>query len=323
METIKGKEIKLSSIRSGFGEAIFELAKNNKNIIVLSADLSPSLKVDKIRKELPEQFIECGVAEANMVGIAAGLALEGKIPYITSFASFLVSRSWEQIRLDVCYNNANVKIVGSHGGLATGEDGATHQMLEDLALMRVLPNMTVFSPCDANEAYQATIAASKITGPVYLRLARPETPVFIDKDAPFAIGKINVLKEGKDIVIFATGPSVYEALGAAEDLEKEGKSVAVLNVPTIKPLDCETIKQFSKNAKLVVSVEDHQIVGGLGSAIAEVLAEENLKVPLKRLGVNDSFGESGDYLQLWEKHGIDAAGIMKAISNITYNEIKK
>jgi transketolase len=250
-----------------------------------------------------------------MIGIAAGLAISGKIPFATSFAEFLTGRAWEQIRIDVCYNNVNVKLIGSHAGLATGEDGATHQMLEDLALMRVLPNMTVISPCDVNEAYQATIAASKIEGPVYVRLSRPKTPVFTDKNIPFEVGKINVLKQGKDIVIFATGPLVYEALMAAEELEKGGRSMAVLNVSTIKPLDHKTVLEFTKDAKLVVTIEDHQIVGGLGSAIAEVLAENSINVPLKRLGVNDSFGESGDYQELWKKHGIDKEGIIKAISN--------
>jgi len=315
MDATENKKLELRSLRDGFGEAVFSLAKSNRNIFVLSADLSPSLRIESVRKELPDQFIECGVAEQNMVGIAAGLALSGKIPFVTSFAEFLTGRAWEQIRIDVCYNNVNVKLIGSHAGLATGEDGATHQMLEDLALMRVLPNMTVIVPCDANEAYQATIAASKINGPVYVRLARPETPIITDKNAPFEINKINILKQGKDIIIFATGLSVYEALMAAEALEKQEKSVAVLNVHTIKPLDKETIIKFAKNAKLAVTVEDHQIIGGLGSAIAEVLADNNINVLLKRLGVNNSFGESGKYKELWQKHGINKEGIIKAIGD--------
>ncbi|TRZ80896.1 transketolase family protein [bacterium] len=313
MDGIENKKLELRSLRDGFGEAVFNLAKSNRNVFVLSADLSPSLRIESVRKELPDQFVECGVAEQNIVGIAAGLAISGKIPFVASFAEFLTGRAWEQIRIDVCYNNVNVKLIGSHAGLATGEDGATHQMLEDLALMRVLPNMTVVAPCDANEAYQATIAASKINGPVYIRLARPETPIITDKNTPFEIGKINIVKQGKDIVIFATGLSVYEALLAAETLKEQGKSVAVLNVHTIKPLDKETIKKFVKDAKLVITVEDHQIIGGLGSAISEVLTDNNINVPLKRLGVNNSFGESGKYKELWEKYGIDKEGILKAI----------
>ncbi len=311
MNNPDNKPLELKSTRDGFGEAIFSLAKSNRNILVLSSDLSPSLRIESIRKELPDQFIECGVAEQNMIGIAAGLAISGKIPFATSFAEFLTGRAWEQIRIDVCYNNVNVKLIGSHAGLATGEDGATHQMLEDLALMRVLPNMTVISPCDANEAYQATVAVSKINGPAYIRLTRPEAPIITDKNIPFEIGKINVLKQGKDIVIFATGLSVHETLLAAEAPGKQGKSIAVLNVHTIKPLDKETIIKFTKDAKLIVTVEDHQIIGGLGSAIAEVLAENSISAPLKRLGVNNSFGESGKYKKLWKKHGIDKEGILK------------
>ena len=314
MDNIDNKKEKLSSLRDGFGRAIFNLAKENKDIIVLSADLSPSLRVAKIREKLPDQFIECGVAEQNMVGIAAGLALSGKIPFATSFAEFLTGRAWEQIKLDVCYNNVNVKLVGSHAGLATGEDGATHQMLEDIALMRSLPNVTILSPCDANEAYSATIAASKIKGPVYLRLARPETPVFTDRNTSFSVDKIIPLKKGGNIIIFATGLVVYEALVAAQRLEEAGYATAVLNVHTLEPLDKKTIIQYSKDARLILTVEDHQIIGGLGSAVAEVLSKNSLNVPLKRLGVKDSFGESGDYRKLWQKYGIDNQGIFRAVT---------
>jgi len=305
--------IQLKSIRDGFGEAIFELAKKDRNILVLSADLSPSLRVDRIRSEIPDQFIECGVAEQNMVSLASGLALSGKVPFVTSFAEFLVGRAWEQIRIDVCYNNANVKLIGSHGGLATGPDGATHQILEDLSLMRTLPNMTVISPCDANEAYKATFQASKIKTPCYIRLSRPKTPNLTKTDSFFEIGKINVLKEGNDVAIFATGPSVYEAIEASNEIEKEGKKVAVLNVHTLKPLDKKTILEFSKKVKMVVTVEDHQIIGGLGSAIAETLSENGLGIPIKRMGVNNVFGESGEHQELWKKHGIDKEGILKIL----------
>ncbi len=314
MKEDNNSKLALYSTRDGFGKAIFDLAKKDKKIVVLSADLSPSLRVDKVREKLPQQFIECGVAEQNIVSIAAGLAVSEKIPYATSFAEFLAGRAWEQIKIDVCYNNANVKLVGSHAGLATGEDGATHQMLEDIALLRSLPNITIFSPCDANEAYNATIAASKIKGPVYIRLARPKTPVFTEKGSHFAFDKIIPLKKQGNVVIFATGLVVYEALLAAQQLEEAGYKISVLNVHTIKPLDKKTVIQYSREARLILAVEDHQKIGGLGSAIAEVLAENKIDAPFVRLGIGDSFGESGPYKDLWKKHGIDASGIFKAVT---------
>lgn len=317
MENSINNQTQLKSLRSGFGEAVFELAKANRNILVLSADLSPSLRVDVVKKELPDQFIECGVAEQNMIGLATGLALSGKIPFATSFAEFIVGRAWEQIRLDVCYNNANVKIVGSHAGLATGEDGATHQILEDIALMRALPNMTILSPCDANETYQATIAASQIAGPVYIRLTRPETPILTDKNSPFEIGKIKMIKDGRERVIFSTGILLGEALAAARTLDKDGKATAVFNVSTLKPLSIEQVLGAIKKAEAVITVEDHQISGGLGSIIAEVVAENNLQKPFQRLGVNNSFGESGKYNKLWQKHGLDKSGIIKAVQALS------
>ncbi|MFA6436739.1 MAG: transketolase C-terminal domain-containing protein [Candidatus Paceibacterota bacterium] len=305
------EEQSFKSIRDGFGEAILELARTNRDIVVLSADLAPSLKVDTVRNMMSGQFIECGVAEQNMVGVAAGLALSGKIPFATSFSEFLIGRAWEQIRIDVCYNNVNVKLIGSHGGLSTGEDGATHQILEDLALTRTLPNMTVISPCDIFEAYKATIEASKIIGPVYIRIARPKTLVLTNSDSQFMVGKINILREGKDIVIFGTGPILGEAIMATEEIKE--KSIAILNVHTIKPIEKEIVIRFAKEAKLVLTLEDHQVIGGLGSAIAEILAENSISVPLKRLGVNDQFGESGDYRDLWKKYGMDKDSIVKII----------
>jgi transketolase len=302
----------LQATRDGFGKALFQLVKNNRNIFAVSADLSPSLRIEEIRKIVPEQFIECGVAEQNLVSVATGLALSGKIPFACSFAEFLVGRAWEQIRLDVCYNNANVKLVGSHAGLATGEDGASHQILEDIALTRVLPHMTVFSPCDAYEAYQATLAASKIKGPVYLRLARPATPLIFEDSFKWS-SEIFPLKKGKDIVIFATGPIITEALEAAKSIDKD---IAVLNVSTIKPLDKKTVLDFSRQARLILTLEDHQITGGLGSAIAEVLAEANIHVPLKCLGIKDSFGESGNFKELWKKYGIDREMIVEKIKEM-------
>jgi len=303
----------VKATREGFGAAVAELAKNDRKIIVLSADLSPSLKVDNIRINLSGQFIECGVAEQNMIGVAAGLALSGKIPIATSFAEFLTGRAWEQIRLDVCYNNVNVKLAGSHAGLATGEDGATHQILEDVALMRSLPNMTIFSPCDFNEAYKVTVEAMKIKGPVYIRLTRPKTLIITPNGGPFVVGKMSVIKEGRGVIVLGTGPVLSEAVKAVNGLEEKQEEIGIYSVHTIKPLDKEKIVELAKGAKAIITIEDHQLIGGLGSAVAEVLADNGISAPLRRLGVDDSFGESGTYLELWKKHGLDSASVQATI----------
>jgi transketolase len=303
----------LKATRDGFGVAVAELAKNDRNIIVLSADLSPSLKVDNIRIDLSGQFIECGVAEQNMVGVASGMALSGKIPFTTSFAEFLTGRAWEQIRIDVCYNNANVKLAGSHAGLSTGQDGATHQILEDIALMRSLPNMTIFSPCDFNEAYKVTIQAARINGPVYIRLTRPSTPIITPSGGPFEIGKISSIKEGRGVIVLGTGPVLSEVVKAVDGFEERKEEIGIYSVHTIKPIDKDKIIELAKGAKAIVTIEDHQLIGGLGSAVAEVLADSGISAPLRRLGVNDSFGESGTYQELWRKHGMDSNSIQATL----------
>ena len=310
--TEQNKQI-IKATREGFGAAVAELAKNDRNIIVLSADLSPSLKVDNIRIDLSGQFVECGVAEQNMVGVASGMALSGKIPFATSFAEFLTGRAWEQIRIDVCYNNANVKLIGSHAGLATGEDGATHQILEDIALMRSLPNMTILSPCDFNEAYKVTVQATKIKGPVYIRLARPKTPVLTPNGGPFEIGKISPIKEGRGVIILGTGPVLSEAVKAVNGLEEKKEEIGIYSVHTIKPIDKEKIIELAKGARGIITIEDHQLIGGLGSAVAEVLADNGISAPLRRLGVNNSFGESGPYHNLWKQHGMDSISIQATL----------
>ncbi|MEM4253943.1 MAG: transketolase C-terminal domain-containing protein [Candidatus Woesearchaeota archaeon] len=301
----------LKATRTGFGEGMIIAAEKNKNIVALCADLTESTRLTEFKKRFPERFIEVGVAEQNLATIAAGMALMGKIPFIASFAVFNPGRNWEQIRTTICYNDVPVKIVGSHAGLATGEDGATHQGTEDIALMRSLPNMTVIVPCDAIEARKATIAAAKTKGPVYLRVARDKTPIITAEENSFEIGKAQILKEGKDVTIIACGPVVYQALLAAQMLEKKGISAQVINNHTIKPIDKKTLISAARKTGAFVTVEDHQIIGGMGSAVAETISEA-FPIPIKRLGVQDSFGESGKSMELLEKHGMTAKHITKA-----------
>ncbi len=296
------------SNREGFGRGLVAVGQTHPEVVVLSADLSDSTKVRDFKEQFPERFFEVGVAEQNMLGIAAGLALSGKIPFASSYAVFSPGRNWDQLRVSVCYSQANVKIVGSHAGLSVGADGATHQGLEDIALTRVLPNLVVLSPADSNQAEKAVLAALEHPGPVYLRLSRANTAVFYTADAPLVIGQAEVLKEGHEAVIFATGPLVYEALLAAEELQGK-RSLAVVDVSSIKPLDEVTIISLAKRTGKVITVEEHQIAGGLGGAVAELLAEK-LPVPVKRIGVEDRFGESGSVAQLWRKYGLDATSLV-------------
>lgn len=306
--------INFKSTRDGYGEALVELGGKNQDIVVLSADLAESTRVKEFSKKFPERFFECGVAEQNMMGIAAGLALSGKIPFVSSFAVFSPGRNWEQLRLSVCYSESNVKIAGCHGGLATGEDGASHQALEDIGLARVLPNLVVIVPGDFWEAKKATWAAARYKGPVYLRFSRGKTALITDEKTPFEIGKAQVLKRGKDISVIGCGPLVYEALQAAEKLAKEGIDCEVVNSATIKPLDKTTILTSGKKTGKVVTVEDHQVIGGLGSAVAELLAEE-LPLPLLRIGMPDIFGESGADKELLAKYNLDSFGIAERIKD--------
>ncbi len=301
--------------RSGFGEGLLEAGRENPKVVALCADLSPSVRMDLFQKEFPERFIEVGIAESNMISIASGMALSGKIPFVGSFAAFSTGRTYDQIRQSVAYSDTNVKIAGSHAGLTLGEDGATHQILEDIGLMKMLPNMTVINPCDFTQAKQATKAAAKYCGPVYIRYGRPKVPVFLTEDTPFEIGKALILNEGKDVSIFATGHLVWQAILAAQELEKEGISAEIINIHTIKPLDTQAILQSVKKTGCVVSCEEHEYNGGLGDSIAQLLVR-NFPVPMEYIGVDDKFGESGEPMQLMAKYGLDAKHIIFAIKKV-------
>lgn len=302
----------LRSTRDAFGEALMELGTENENIVVLSADLSESTRTKQFNETFPKRFFQVGVAEQNMAGIAAGLALSGKIPFMTSFAVFSPGRNWDQIRVSICYSGANVKIASSHAGLASGPDGASHQALEDIALTRVLPNLTVICPADYNQTKKAVKAVAAHTGPVYLRLFRPDTPLLTGKNDIFEIGKAQVLQEGTDVTLAGTGPILAEVLAAAKELGKRNISCEVINVSTIKPLDRETILASVKKTKRIITVEDHQVHCGLGGAVAELVAQE-FPVPLKIIGVEDTFGESGKYEELLDKYGLSAKHIYKRV----------
>ena len=300
--------------RDGYGNGLVELGEKNPNVVVLCADLAESTRSLWFKEKFPEGFIVMGVAEQNMAAIAAGLGVSGKIPYISSYAVFSPGRNWEQIRTTCAYNNSNVKIAGAHAGVSVGPDGATHQAIEDIATMRVIPNMKVFVPCDAIEAKKATIAAAKIWGPVYLRFAREKTPVITTENTPFNPGKAEIFWEGgkPQAVIIASGPVLYNALMAAQELEKEKIGTIVLNNHTIKPIDEKTIVEAAKKCGAVVTVEEHNIVGGLGGAVSEVLAK-NCPVPMEFVGMNDCFGESGLPEELIEKYAMGAKSIKKAV----------
>ena len=301
--------------RSGFGAGMAELGKTNPNVVALCADLVASLKLDAFIKDNPQRFIQCGIAEANMIGVSAGLALSGYIPYATTFANFGSGRVYDQIRQSVAYSNTNVKICVSHAGLTLGEDGATHQILEDLAMMRAMPEMTVINPCDFNQTKAATIAIADHNGPVYLRFGRPVVPVFTDARQKFEIGKAWAVNEGKDVSIFAIGHLVWEAILAGELLEKEGIDAEIINIHTIKPLDEQAILQSVSKTRCAVTAEEHQLNGGLGDAVCQVLSR-NLPLPVEMVGVNNSFGESGTPAQLMEKYGLNAQNIVNAVHTV-------
>lgn len=305
--------------RDGYGKGLIVLGKNNARVVVLSGDLTESTRANWFKEKFPKRFVEVGVAEQNMMGIAAGLALEGKIPFVSSYAVFSPGRNWDQMRVSVCYNNVSVKIAGAHAGISVGPDGATHQALEDIAITRVLPNMTVIVPCDAVEAEKATIASAKIDGPVYLRLGRAKTPVVTTAHTPFTIGKAEVFREGKDCVIIACGIMVAEALVAAEKLAEDGIEAMVVNNHTIKPLDQQTIITAAKKTGAVVTVEEHQIQGGLGSAVVELLTQV-VPVPVRILGVRDRFGESGEPEELLKTFGLTAQEIVSAVKSIVHKK---
>lgn len=299
----------MEPIRKGFGRGLKEAGEKNANVVALVADLTESTQISLFKETFPDRFFEIGIAEQNLVTTGAGLAAMGKIPFVSSYAAFSPGRNWEQIRTTICLNDRPVKIIGSHAGLFTGKDGATHQMLEDIALMRVLPNMVVLAPCDSIEAEKMTLAMAEDSRPNYMRLAREATPVFTTKETPFEIGKAYVFDEGSDITIIATGTMTYQALVAAESLFKDGIDAEVVHVGTIKPLDGETILKSVKKTGAVVTVEEAQINGGLGGAIAELLGE-NLPTPMIRMGMKDHFGESGDPVDLFEHFGLTAHHIV-------------
>jgi transketolase len=307
-------DVEMKPIRNGYGEGLLAAGKDNPNVVVLSADLAESTRADGFAKKYPERFFECGVAEQSMATIAAGLGISGKIPFISSYATFSPGRNLEQIRTTIAYNNSNVKIAGHHAGISVGPDGATHQATEDIALMRTMPNMKVIVPCDAIEAKKATAAAAKLWGPVYLRFAREKSPVVTTAATPFVPGKATVLWESKrpQALIAACGMLVYAALLAASELEKEKISVTVLNVHTIKPLDADAIVVHAGRAGAVVTVEEHQIAGGLGGAVAELLAAR-LPLPIEFIGLRDTFGESGPPDELLEKYGMGVKDIKAAV----------
>ena len=297
--------------RSGFGEGLAELGRTNDNVVALCADLIGSLKMDAFKKENPERFFQVGIAEANMMGLAAGMTIGGKIPFTGTFANFSTGRVYDQIRQSIAYSQKNVKICASHAGLTLGEDGATHQILEDIGMMKMLPNMTVIVPADFNQTKQATIAIAEHQGPVYLRFGRPVMPIFVKPDAKFVIGKADVLQEGTDVTIIACGHLVWKSIEAAKILAEKGVSVDLINMHTIKPLDEEAILNSVRKTKCVVTAEEHMMHGGLGDSVAQVLAR-NLPSHQEFVAVNDSFGESGTPMELMTKYGIDSQNVVDA-----------
>jgi transketolase len=301
--------------RSGFGAGLLEAGKRNGKVVALCADLIGSLKMADFIKEFPDRFFQTGIAEANMMGIAAGLTIGGKIPFTGTFANFSTGRVYDQIRQSIAYSDKNVKICASHAGLTLGEDGATHQILEDIGLMKMLPGMTVINPCDYNQTRAATIAIAEHEGPVYLRFGRPVVPVFTDADQKFEIGKAWMVNEGTDVSIFATGHLVWEAILAGEELEKQGINAEIINIHTIKPLDAGAVLKSVAKTGCVVTAEEHNRLGGLGDSIAQLLAVNN-PTPQEYVAVNDTFGESGTPAQLMEKYGLDSKHIVEAVKRV-------
>jgi transketolase len=297
--------------RSGFGAGLEELGKTNPNVVALCADLTGSLKMNAFKDQNPERFFQAGIAEANMIGMAAGLTIGGKIPFTGTFANFSTGRVYDQIRQSVAYSNKNVKICASHAGLTLGEDGATHQILEDIGLMKMLPNMTVISPCDYNETKAATIAIAEHNGPVYLRFGRPKVPNFTDPNKKFVIGKADIINEGKDVTIIATGHLVWKAIEAGKALLEKGINPEIINVHTIKPFDEETVLNSINKTKCVVTAEEHMMNGGLGDTVSQLLARK-LPSPLEMVAVNDTFGESGKGEELLTKYGINTKDVIAA-----------
>ncbi|MBD3251801.1 transketolase family protein [Candidatus Uhrbacteria bacterium] len=309
------KDVEQTPTRNGYGDGLVQIGKKNKDVVVLTGDLAESTRAHKFQQEFPDRFVECGVAEQNMMGVAAGLALAGKIPFVSSYAVFVPGRNWDQLRVSVCYSNANVKVAGAHAGISVGPDGATHQALEDIAITRVLPGLTVIVPCDYEEAKKCTIAVSKMKGPVYFRFAREKTPHITTSKTTFIIGKNYVCNEGKDVTIAACGPLLYEALLASKDLEAKKISAEVINCHTIKPFDEETLVTSVQKTGACVTVEEHQITGGLNGAVSETLGRHH-PVPIEAVGMPNRFGESGQPDELLKKYGMKAKDIVKAVEKV-------
>ena len=312
---IKFTDLGKKDTRSGFGDGLTELGRTNNDVVALCADLTGSLKMNEFKKENPERFIQVGIAEANMMGIAAGLTIGGKIPFTGTFANFSTGRVYDQIRQSIAYSNKNVKICASHAGITLGEDGATHQILEDIGLMKMLPGMTVINTCDYNQTKAATIEIAKYKGPVYLRFGRPKVPNFTNEKEKFQIGKGILMQEGSDVTIVATGHLVWQALKAGEELKKIGISAEIINIHTIKPLDSKIILNSVAKTGCLISAEEHNYYGGLGESISRVLAQNN-PVPQNFIATNDTFGESGTPEQLMEKYGLNSQSIIKSASEI-------
>lgn len=322
------KSLDQQPTRNGYGTGLVQAADENPNVVALCADLTESTRTEAFAKKYPQRFVEMGVAEQNMASVAAGMSLMGKIPYIASYAMFSPGRSWEQIRTTICYNEVNVKIVGAHAGVSVGPDGATHQAIEDMAIMRPIANMAVFSPCDAVEARKITYMVSKFYGPAYIRYAREKTPVFTTDDTPYELGKAQIFwtepgwnpstgsgQEKPDVAIISCGPLTHNAILAAAELEKEGMNVRVVNNPSVKPMDEETVVQAAADAGAVVTVEEHQVAGGMGSAVAEILARQ-YPVPMEFIGVQNRFGESGEPNELIKHFGMGVAAIKDAVARV-------
>lgn len=297
--------------RDGYGHGLVASAKENENVVALGADITASTRVDWFKNEFPDRFFSMGIAEQNQMGVAAGMSLMGKVPFVTNYGVFLAGRAWDQIRTTVCYNNLNIKLGGAHGGISVGPDGATHQALEEISAMRCLPNMKVIVPADAIEAQKATIAAANMYGPVYIRFGREPVPIVTDDNTPFEIGKAYCCREGSDVALIACGVMVYESLAAAKKLAEEGIEAMVINLHTIKPIDRAALVEAAQKCGAIVTAEEHQRMGGMGSAVAEVLAEE-YPVPVKMVGINDTFGESGDPDVLMSAYGLTSKEIVEA-----------
>ena len=302
-------------MRDGYGKALLELIEKNPNVIALDADVAKSTRTVWVRDKHPENFLDVGISEQDMVGTAAGLALGGMLPFAATYGVFLAGRAWDQIRTTVCYNNLNVKLAGAHAGISVGPDGATHQALEDVAIMRVLPHMTVVVPCDAEETRKATLAIAAKEGPCYIRFGREGVPVVTDASTPFELGKARTCREGKDVAIIANGAMVYEAMEAAKGLAKEGIEALVINLHTVKPLDVDAVCAAAEKTGCIVTAEEHQVHGGMGSAVAEVLGAHCL-VPIEMVAVKDSFGESGQPQELMDAYGLNAAQVIAAVKKV-------